>query len=59
MHKLFIISSMFILIFTQAGFSQDVFIQGGGTLNDWANISKYKNANREVLKVLIRIVLYL
>lgn len=50
MHKLFIISSMFILIFTQAGFSQDVFIQGGGTLNDWANISKYKNANREVLK---------
>ncbi|MEE3035263.1 MAG: SGNH/GDSL hydrolase family protein [Bacteroidota bacterium] len=27
---------------------QDVFIQGGGTLNDWANLSRYKAENNKL-----------
>ena len=30
--------------------SQEVYIQGGGTLNDWANLKKYKNENEELIK---------
>lgn len=30
--------------------SQEVYIQGGGTLDDWANLKKYKNENEELIK---------
>ena len=26
-----------------------VFIQGGGTLDDWANLSKYAESNKELI----------
>ena len=28
---------------------QELFIQGGGTLNDWANLSRYKEENNKLL----------
>ena len=30
--------------------SQEVYVQGGGTLDDWANLKKYKNENEELIK---------
>ena len=41
------------IIFTLMFFninSQVDFIQGGGTLDDWANLAKYRSANLEIIK---------
>ena len=36
------------LFFINYCLAQDVFIQGGGDLNDWANLSKYKTDNKKL-----------
>ena len=43
------ITILFSLIFINMN-SQVDFIQGGGTLDDWANLSKYKSDNLEILQ---------
>ena len=40
---------LFILAFLNMN-SQVDFIQGGGTLDDWANLSKYKSENLDIIK---------
>ena len=32
--------------------SNSIFIQGGGTLNDWANLSKYDESNKKLMNVI-------
>jgi lysophospholipase L1-like esterase len=41
---IFFISLLFVNYFM----GQDLFIQGGGTLNDWANLSRYKAENNKL-----------
>ena len=33
------------LLFVNYLIGQELFIEGGGTLNDWANLSRYKEEN--------------
>ena len=40
---------IFMLMFFNTN-SQVDFIQGGGTLDDWANLAKYRSANLEIIK---------
>ena len=40
---------LFILAFLNMN-SQVDFVQGGGTLDDWANLSKYKSENLDIIK---------
>ena len=35
------------LLFVNYLIGQELFIQGGGTLNDWANLSRYKEENNK------------
>ena len=37
------------LLFVNYLMGQELFIQGGGTLNDWANLSRYKEENNKLL----------
>jgi len=37
------------LLFVNYLIGQELFIQGGGTLNDWANLSRYKEENNKLL----------
>ena len=37
------------LLFGNYLIGQELFIQGGGTLNDWANLSRYKEENNKLL----------
>ena len=41
----YIISSFFFMNLN----SQEVYIQGGGTLDDWANLSMYAKSNKELI----------
>ncbi len=43
--KIIFFGALFFINFCLA---QDVFIPGGGTLNDWANLSKYKTDNKKL-----------
>mgnify|MGYP001428462749 CR=1 FL=1 len=44
-----LLTVFFTLIFFNIN-SQVDFIQGGGTLDDWANLAKYRSANLEIIK---------
>ena len=44
-----LLTIFFTLIFFNIN-SQVDFIQGGGTLDDWANLAKYRSANLEIIK---------
>ena len=37
------------LLFVNYLIGQELFIEGGGTLNDWANLSRYKEENNKLL----------
>lgn len=39
-----------LISITMTNCKQDVFIQGGGVLNDWANLKKYEESNTELKK---------
>ena len=43
--KLFILFLIFTCMINNA---QKVFIQGGGTLEDWAHLSKFEEKNKEL-----------
>ena len=43
-----LLAFFFTLMFFNVN-SQVDFIQGGGTLDDWANLAKYRSANSEII----------
>ena len=51
MNKFLLLSIIFFsLSCNNEKMNSEVFIQGGGTLNDWANLSRYAESNSELKK---------
>ena len=51
MNKFLLLSIIFFsLSCNSEKMNSEVFIQGGGTLNDWANLSRYAESNSELKK---------
>ena len=51
MNKFLLLSIIFFsLSCNNEKMNSEVFVQGGGTLNDWANLSKYSESNSELKK---------
>ena len=51
MNKFLLLSIIFFsLSCNDEKMKSEVFVQGGGTLNDWANLSKYSKSNSELKK---------
>ena len=46
-HKILLLIFLFSIMNNTA---QDVYIQGGGTLMDWAHLKKYEQSNSELKK---------
>ena len=51
MNKFLLLSIIFFSLSCNSGkMNNEVYIQGGGTLNDWANLAKYAESNSELKK---------
>jgi hypothetical protein len=42
---------LFLFSIAMSNNAQDIYIQGGGTLTDWAHLKKYEQSNSELKKI--------
>ncbi len=42
---------LFLFSIIMSNNAQDIYIQGGGTLTDWAHLKKYEQSNSELKKI--------
>ena len=47
---------LFLFSIAMSNNAQDIYIQGGGTLTDWAHLKKYEQSNSELKKLMNQIV---